>query len=475
MWLVVESGGDEGHAVQASGERWVIGRDPGCNLVVNDEKASRQHAMLRVYADGRAELHDMGSANGVLVNGHRLTGPVLLQGNEMVQIGETLIRTSMQPPSAKATQIGVVPQDLGGPSASTIERRRLRRSTRMATIVGALAIVAVAGIGTLLATGVIGGGGDDTPPQRPISAIVDSLRPSTVRILALTGDSGAGGTGWVLDAQQGLIVTNQHVVNEGETFQVVVNDQTREAKLMGSAPCDDMAVLKVADTTGLVTLPLGAQADIREGDTVVAVGFPGSDSEKARLTATTGVVSVVSTSYDERNAVDVPNYPNVIQTDVAINPGNSGGPLVDTDSRLVGINSAGTTQRNNRIIQGQNYAIGVDRVKEVVPQLQTGHSLYWTGIGLDYVPDPSQLSGAPTSAPGILVNNIVPGSPAAQAGFPNPAYITQVNGQDMDGTLQSYCQAVKAGPQDSATYTLFTTANSSPIQVRIPYATTAPQ
>ncbi|MFN8123094.1 MAG: trypsin-like peptidase domain-containing protein [Thermoleophilia bacterium] len=474
MWLVVESGGDEGRAVQASGERWVIGRDPGCNLVVNDEKASRQHAMLRVYADGRAELHDMGSANGVLVNGHKLTGPVLLQGNEMVQIGETLIRTSMQPPSAKATQIGVIPQDLDGPSASTIERRKLRRNTRMATIVGAIAIVAVAGFGTLLATGVIGGG-SDTPQQRPISEIVDSLRPSTVRILALTGDSGAGGTGWVLDAQQGLVVTNQHVVNEGEQFQVVVDGQNREAKLMGSAPCDDMAVLKVTDTTGLVTLPLGSQADIKEGDTVVAVGFPGSDSETAKLTATTGVVSVVSTSYDERNAVDVPNYPNVIQTDVAINPGNSGGPLVDTDSQLVGINSAGTTQRNGRIIQGQNYAIGVDRVKEVVPQLQAGRSLYWTGIGLDYVPDPSQLSGAPTSAPGIIVDNIVPGSPAALANFPKPAYITQVNGQDMDGTLQSYCQAVKAGPQDAATYTLFTTTSGSPIQVRIPYATTAPQ
>lgn len=474
MWLVVESGGEEGRAVQASGERWVMGRDPGCNLVVNDEKASRQHAMLRVYADGRAELHDMNSANGTLVNGHRLTGPVLLQGNEVVQIGETLIRTSLQPPSSKATQIGAIPQDLRGPSASTIERAKLRRSTRMATIVGAIAIVAVAGFGTLLATGVIGGGdGGDQP--REISDIVDSLRPSTVRILALAPNSGAGGTGWVLDAQQGLVVTNQHVVNEGEQFKVVVGDQERDAKLLGSAPCDDLAVLRVADTAGLVTLPLGSQAETKEGDTVVAVGFPGSDSETAKLTATTGVVSVVSTSYDERNAVDVPNYPNVIQTDVAINPGNSGGPLVDTDSRLVGVNSAGTTQRNGRIIQGQNYAIGVDRVKEVVPQLQAGRSLFWTGIGLDYVPDPSRLSGAPTSAPGILVDNIVPGSPAAVAGFPNPAYITAVNGVQMDGTLQSYCQAVTAGPADAATFTLFSTSSTSQLEVRVPYATTAPQ
>jgi len=472
MWLVFETGGNAGRSREASGARFVLGRDSTCDLVVPDERAPRQHAFLNVYPDGRAELHDMGSANGTFVNGHRLTGPVLLAGGEQVQIGETVLRTSLTKPTAKATEIGVVPVDLreGSASASTIERIKLRRSARTATVVGALAIIAVGTAVALFATGVIGGGGDE---PRPVSAVVKDLRPSTVRILAITGDSGAGGTGWVYDAKQGLIVTNQHVVNEGESFQVVVNDQPRTARLMGSAPCDDLAVLKVTDTSGLVTLPLAAQSDVSEGDTVVAVGYPGSSSTKANLTANTGVVSVAKTSYDTRDAVDVPAYPNVIQTDTPINPGNSGGPLVDLEGKLVGVNSAGVTNRRNRIIQGQNYAIGVDRVKEVVPDLARGRSLYWTGIGLDYVPNPAeQMPSSGVTQPGLLIDNIVPGSPAAN-GFPKPSFVVAVNGKSLDGTLQSYCEAVKAGATDKAEFTVLT-GNGQSQTLAVPFAASPP-
>ncbi len=482
MWLVFESGGDEGRSASATGERFVIGRDPASDLVVNDERASRQHAFLRVYADGRAELHDMGSANGTFVNGHRLTGPVLLQGGETLQIGETMLRTSLTEPSAKATQIGVIPHDVSGgpggasgPSSSTIERVKLRRSVRTATIVGGVAIAAVVALGVLFGTGVIGG--DDEEPTQTQAAlttaqVVEKVTPSTVQILALTDDQGAGGTGWVLDAQQGLVVTNQHVINAGETFQVVVGGTPRPATLVGSAPCDDLAVLRVADTTGLVTLPLSSQSEIRAGDDVVAVGFPGSASAQSQLTVNTGVVSVVKTTYDEGNGIDVPAYPNVIQTDTAINPGNSGGPLVDRQGRLVGVNSAGVTQRNGRIIQGQNYAVGVDRVKELAPDLTAGRSPFWTGIGLDYVPEPNTSTGI--TQPGLLVNNIVPGSPATAAGFPDPGYIVAINGVAMDGTLAGYCEAVRSGPTDAATFSVLTSPGAAPTDIRVPFATAPP-
>jgi S1-C subfamily serine protease len=480
MWLVFESGGDEGRAVHATGERFVIGRDAGSGLVVNDEKASRNHAYLRVYADGRAELHDMGSANGTLVNGHRLTGPVLLQGGELVQIGETVLRTSLTEPSSKATQIGVVPVDLsnprGGSSDSSIERRKLKRSVRTATVVGGAAIVAVAALGTLFATGVIGG--DDDPPPAPqattdIPGVVRKARPSTVVILASTGQGGGRGTGWVLDAAQGLIVTNQHVVNDGETFAIGVNGQTRPATVVGAAPCDDLAVLRVADRQGLVSMPLVAsQAEVEEGDTVVAVGFPGSATRSPTLTTTVGVVSVAKTSFDQQ-ALDVPMYPNVIQTDAAINPGNSGGPLVDVNARLVGVNSAGITLLGGRTIQGQGYAIGIDRVREVLPSLSAGRSLFWTGLGLDYVPDPSQEPSLP-QRPGLFVDNIVPGSPAAQVNFPKPSYIVAVNGQTIDGSLPSYCAAVQAGPADAATFTVLTSSTGTPVDIRVPFATQPP-
>ena len=477
MWLVFESGGDEGRAVHATGDRFVIGRDPGCDLVVNDERASRNHAFLRVYDDGRAELHDMGSANGTLVNGHRIAGPVLLQGGEHVQVGETVLGTSLVNPGGKATQIGVVPADLSarGSSASTIERLKLRRSTRIATAVGAVAIAAVIALGVLFATGVIGG--DDDPPAVPriadVPSVVRNARPSTVVILAESARGGGRGTGWVLDAAQGLIVTNQHVVNDGESFAIGVGGQTRPATVVATAPCDDLAVLRVADTSGLRSMPLaGGQSELSEGDTVVALGYPASASQSPNLTTTVGVVSVVKTRFDQR-ALDVPMYPNVIQTDAAINPGNSGGPLVDVDGRLVGVNSAGITLLGGRTIQGQGYAVGIDRVREVVPTLVSGRSLFWTGVGLDYVPDPSDEPNLPQQ-PGLFVDNIVPGTPAAQAGFPNPSYIVGVNGRAMDGTLQGYCEAVQAGPPDAATFSVISSPGAPPADVRVPYAAQPP-
>jgi S1-C subfamily serine protease len=480
MWLVFDSGGDEGRSARAGGERFVIGRDPASDLVVNDERASRQHAYLRVYADGRAELHDMNSANGTFVNGHKLTGPVLLQGGEMIQVGETLLRASLTEPSSKATQIGVVPQDLDGPAVrssgpdSSIERVKLKRSVRVATGVGAAAILGVAALGTLFATGVLGGDDEDPPPppaELTTAQIVERVTPSTVQILARTEDSGAGGTGWVLDAQQGLIVTNQHVINEGETFEVVVQGTPRPASLVGTAPCDDIAVLRVADTSNLVTLPLANQGDLRAGDEVVAVGFPGTASQQSQLTVNTGVISVVRTTYDEENGVDVPNYPNVIQTDTAINPGNSGGPLVDRQGRLVGVNSAGVTSRRGRIIQGQNYAVGVDRVKELIPDLTAGRSQFWVGIGLDYVPEPPSTSSI--TQPGFLVDNIVPGSPASN-GFPKPGYVVAINGQGLDGTLRSYCSTIRNGPSDAATFSVISSPGAPPQDLRVPFATSPP-
>ena len=85
----------------------------------------------------------------------------------------------------------------------------------------------------------------------------------------------------------------------------------------------------------------------------------------------------------------MPQYPNVLQTDAAINPGNSGGPLVNTDGELVGVNSAGITDLGGRTIQGQGYAIGVDRVKEIVPTLRQGRSIGWTGLGFGFEPNAS--------------------------------------------------------------------------------------
>ncbi|MGD9573083.1 MAG: trypsin-like peptidase domain-containing protein [Thermoleophilia bacterium] len=481
MWLTFTEGTAKGRSVQATGDRFVVGRDPSCDLTLDDARASRRHAYLRVLPDGSAELHDLDSANGTWVNGHKLTGPVTLSGGEELKFGDTVMSATREPVSQTATVVGEAPppvtpppprqpvdnppppRSLGdqGPTPSVIERIKLRRTTRWSVVLGALAVV-IAGVAVVLAVTGVFSSDDDEPTAKTIPEIVDAVRPSTVAVTTLEdGQPSGSGTGWVLDAEQGLIVTNNHVVNGGTGWTVGVDDDQREATLVGAAPCEDLALLQVADRAGLVTLPLGDQMALRQGQTVIAVGFPGTASERDNLTTTTGVVSVVNTRFD-RLAVDVPQYPNVIQTDAAINPGNSGGPLVNEAAELVGVNSAGITLLGSRTIQGQGYAIGVDRVKEIIPTLRSGRSIGWTGMGFIHVTDPAEVAdqlaaaGLPAS-PGLVVTTAVPGSPAAEAGFgQGPVLVTAVNGQPMDGSLPSYCAAIGSG--ESGTDAVFTVA-----------------
>ena len=473
MWLTFRSGVDEGRSVEVAGDVVIVGRDPASGLAIEDARVSRRHAALRPLEGGRIELADLSSANGTFVNGVRIAGPTILSGDERLRFGDTTLVTSARPLSGSETMVGAPlprggdpppppppPPQPSGPSPSVIERVRLRRTTRAAVVAAAAAVVIAVAAVVLALTGTFGGG-DDGPAEASIPEIVDAVRPSTVVINSLVDGGPAGsGTGWVLDAEQGLIVTNQHVTNAGTSFTVGVDDAQRPATLIAAAPCEDLALLQVEDRSGLVTLPLGSQADLRQGQTVVAVGFPGTASERANLVPTTGVVSVIKTRFDLAG-VDVPQYPNVIQTDAVINPGNSGGPLVDTHARLVGVNSAGITLLGDRAIQGQGYAIGVDRVKEIVPRLRSGRSIGYTGMGIVHVTDPSALAsqlasaGLPAQA-GLVVVNAVPGTPAAAAGFgERPTLITAVNGRPMDGSLPSYCSAISNGEGgSSATFTV---------------------
>jgi S1-C subfamily serine protease len=159
----------------------------------------------------------------------------------------------------------------------------------------------------------------------------------------------------------------------------------------------------------------------------------------------------------------------VIQTDAAINPGNSGGPLVDQEMRLVGVNSAGITLLGGRTIQGQGYAIGVDRVKEIVPTLREGRSIGWTGMGLSY-PTARRLRrlGLPP-VDGLLITTTVPGTPAAEAGFGrSPVLIVEIDGRRVGGALPEYCRAVgDAMAGDEASFTVFVAGQDRPQVVRV--------
>ena len=439
MWLTFRTGPDDGRAVQARGERFVIGRDESADLIVHDDKASRQHAFLRVYADGRAELHDMGSANGTIVNGHVITGPVLLSGGEQLQFGDTILTTSISEGAARETTVGVIPVAVGetGPTPSTIERRRLRRSLVATWIAGGAILAAAIVVGVLFATGVLGGGTSDDDKKRAAIAL---LRQSTVQVITAKGDQPVGtGTGWLLDASKGLIVTNAHVTGVGDRWAVRwvtgpsdnLQEIRRPATLVASAPCDDLALLRVDDLPGLKAIPLASQADLQGGESVIAAGYPGvigTARLQEPLQFTEGNVSVARTKFDDEQDPSTQIYPDLVQTTAPINPGNSGGPLVTFDGKLVGVNTLGALMK-----QAQNFAIGVDQVKKVTTILRQGRSIGFTGADVDIE---GELRVPPAAGVGVV--DIVPGSPAEQANFPAPSRIAAVDGEPIVG-LRGYC------------------------------------
>jgi S1-C subfamily serine protease len=488
------TGNQAGQSREIAGESVQIGRGSDVELTLQDGEASRHHAVLRPQPDGSVVLEDLGSTNGTFVNGQRISGPVSLRGGERVRVGDTEMtfvaddagRTRMtdQPEFAAGQGAGAAaagaaaggaaaagaaaPGGTPPPTPSRIERMMLRRSVNRAMILAGAAIAVAVVVVVLAVAGVFSGS-----EQTSSSAIVAAVRPSTVDVLISQTGQGvvAGGTGWVLDADRGLIVSNNHVINGADEVQVVVGGQKRQAQVVAADPCQDMSVIRVANNAGLKTMPLGSQSDLKAGDTVVAVGFPASASPQDHLVATVGSVSDPKTEYDVEQAVDVPFLSNVIQTDAAINPGNSGGPLVNQDKQLVGMNTAGLDEAGGRRLQGQGYAIGVDQIKRFVPLLAAGKSIGWTGLGLEPA-DPAELSRQNLPA-GLLVKNAIPGTPGDKAGFGDNVtrLITAVNGKPLDGSIRSYCSIAGTGSKgESAVFTVINGPGASPQQVRVPFA-----
>ena len=358
MWLTTVRGEGLGDSKEIASDAITIGREPGCEILVPDSRASRRHARVSVAADGGLQVEDLGSSNGTFVDEQRITQVTPLPLGARLRVGDTVFRVDAQKAGLAQTEVGSAvpppppPSAKGagtdeGPTPSAIERRSNKRTARIALVLGGVGAAAAIVVVALAVAGAFSGGDDggDEDEALTMPAIVVRARNSTGKIDAVDASGQGGrGTGWVFDADTGLIVTNAHVVNGGETFTVELEDEPpRSATLLAAAPCEDLAVLQVDDTEGLSAFAVGSQDDLQQGETVVVVGFPGSANAEGDLTATRGVVSVVETTFDLEDAFDVPLYRNIIQTDAAINPGNSGGPLVNTSGEVVGVNSAGIT------------------------------------------------------------------------------------------------------------------------------------
>lgn len=256
-----------------------------------------------------------------------------------------------------------------------------------------------------------------------ISVLFETVRPSVVRIDAVTSNGRGTGTGFVISAD-GRIATNAHVVGDASTVEIEFSDGTAAtATVLGVARSEDLAVIQV-ERDDLTPVEFGSSDDLRVGERVVAIGnslgFEGSP------TATEGIVSALDRSI---RIDDGTRLTELIQTDAAINPGNSGGPLFDLEGKVVGINSAGSPMAQN-----VGFAIAIDPAQPIFDTLSTGEPVLQAFLGISSAPLTPETAAqigidADGGVLGAVVLEVSVGSAAEAAGLRTGDLITAIDGE----------------------------------------------
>jgi Do/DeqQ family serine protease len=220
----------------------------------------------------------------------------------------------------------------------------------------------------------------------------------------------SAGSGVIIDAKNGYILTNHHVVDNADEIEILLSDKRNlKATVVGSDPGTDIAVLRVEDTDNLVQMPLGNSEKIQVGDFVVAIGNPFGLSH----TVTSGIVSALG-----RTGLSQNGYEDFIQTDASINPGNSGGALINLRGELIGINSAIFSGSGGNI--GIGFAIPVNIAKSIMVQLIEYGEIQRGLLGVsisDFNAETAEALGIEDDLEGALVQEVVSDSAAESAGI----------------------------------------------------------
>ncbi|MDH3307693.1 MAG: trypsin-like peptidase domain-containing protein [Acidimicrobiia bacterium] len=242
----------------------------------------------------------------------------------------------------------------------------------------------------------------------PVADIAEAVRPTVVQLETSLGL----GSGVIYDPE-GYILTAAHVVENSRRVTVRLSDgSSTEGVVVGTHAATDVAVVKIEPFPGMPVAVLATGADIRVGQLAVALGSPfGLDQ-----TVTAGIVSAVDRV--------VPNAPGVsmIQTDAAINPGNSGGPLVDSQGRVIGINDQIFTSSGGN--EGIGFAISIDLARIVADQLVAGDEVQLAFLGVS-------TGEVDSGQAGVLVQEVIPGTAAADAGIEVGDIIVAFNGEPL--------------------------------------------
>lgn len=255
----------------------------------------------------------------------------------------------------------------------------------------------------------------------------------------------AGGSG-VIISSDGYIVTNNHVINNATTLSVKLHDgRTFEAKVIGSDPATDVALIKI-EAEGLPTLPFGSSDDLRLGEWVLAIGYP----MDLQSTITAGIVSAKARhlgAIDNKSGIE-----SFIQTDAAVNPGNSGGALVNTRGELVGINTIIKTSTGSYV--GYSFAVPESIVRKVVMDLRESGVVQRAVLGISFraidqqfVDEAGEYTGIDKIG-GIYVASVAEDGAASKAGIRKGDVITKVGGVEVNDSAIFLEQIGKRRPGD---------------------------
>jgi len=292
-----------------------------------------------------------------------------------------------------------------------------------------------------------------------VVTVVNRMQPQTRRSVFGGGTitPTASGSGVIIDSK-GYIVTNNHVIDQANSLQVIFADGTKaDAKLVGADPLADIAVIQVDGKMPAIA-PFGDSSALQPGQIAIAIGSPMGDF---RGTVTMGVISALNRS--------VGTQQGLIQTDAAINNGNSGGPLINTLGQVVGINTLVVRSTNEgNVAEGLGFSIPSNQVQIIVSQLIAKGRVDRSYIGISYQPvDPLSASGLNSDVTyGVVVTQVSPGTPAAKAGIQEGDVILAFDGQKLDqDALTALLLTHKAG--DVITLTIVRDGKQSNVQVTL--------
>src|SRR6202140_1479451 len=276
----------------------------------------------------------------------------------------------------------------------------------------------------------------------------------------------ATGSGVIVDAANGYVLTNGHVTETATRIEVTTKENRRfTAKLIGTDSDTDVAVLQIP-ATNLTAVPLGDSDRLQVGDFVLAIGNPFGLGQ----TVTSGIVSALG-----RSGLGIEGYEDFIQTDASINLGNSGGPLVDLQGRVVGINTAILAPGGGNI--GIGFAVPINMARQVMDQLVNYGEIKRGRIGVaiqDLTPDLAQALGT-RHTQGAVIARVEPGSPAERAGLRTNDLVVAINGAPMRSGTELRNRVGLSRIGDAVELTVERGGAERNVTVRVEKATTTAQ